>query len=296
MLVWAGWTAFRQNNWVDWRRGLLRLIIAGIISAPLVIYNLLAFQLDPFLKRWGAQNLIPSPPPVDYLLSYILVLPLIVMGIWIWRKVANISRLLPLAWCLIFPLLAYAPYNLQRRLPEGIWVNLCLLAVVGLGALSPHWKRIMTIALIPVFFSTLVLYSGGLSATSNIGMPLFRPAAEVQAMDALAKAVPKGSVVLASRDTSTVIPTRACVYVLIGHGPESISARDIEPRVADFFKTQTTDTERRSLLTEYQVQFIFSGPLEKALGDWKPESATYLQEIYSGGDYRIFRVIGAGNE
>ena len=36
------------------------------------------------------------------------------------------------AWVLALPMLAYAPFNLQRRLLEGMWVALVTLALVAI--------------------------------------------------------------------------------------------------------------------------------------------------------------------
>jgi hypothetical protein len=290
---WAIWILWRKSSgWAEWRKSCWQAAISGAISAPLVVYNILAFQLDPFLRRWQSRNLIPSPPLGDYLLAYGSVLPFVAAGLWVWRKDWNVKRLLPLAWLAAFPVLAYAPYNLQRRLPEGLWVALCILAVVGLSASKTHWNRLLRVGISLAFISTFVLYAGSLMGVANPSTPLFRSLPETQAMEALDQAVQKDAVVLAAYETSTVLPTRAPVHVLIGHGPESLDLEKIQPRVEAFFSSQGTDTDRKALLSENSVSYVFYGPNERTLDDWNPDKSSFLRTIYHQGDYTIYQVEG----
>jgi hypothetical protein len=290
---WAGWIAWRKSGgWGDWRKAFLRAAVSGLISTPLVLYNFLAFQFDPFLNRWQNRNLIPSPPAGDYLLAYAIILPFVVVGIWAWRKKMTVSGILPLAWLAVFPLLVYAPHNLQRRLPEGIWVALCVLAMAGLAVLPQRWNKPLRLGLALAFVSSLLLFSAALRGVSSPNKPLFRPTAETEAMEALNRQAPKNAIVLAAYDTSSVLPTRAAVRVLIGHGPESLGLEQIQPRVEAFFATEMSDREREALLSEFGVSFIFFGPNERTLGGWKPEQAEFLRVVYQEGAYTIYHVEG----
>ena len=290
---WAGWIVWRKNGgWGDWRKAFLRAAVSVLISAPLVLYNFLAFQFDPFLNRWQNRNLIPSPPLGDYLLAYAIIFPFVAVGIWAWRKEMTVVRILPLTWLAVFPLLAYAPYNLQRRLPEGIWVALCVLAMAGLAALPQRWSRPLRLGLALSFVSSLVFFFAALRGVSVPNVPLFRPTAETAAMDALSRQAARNAVVLASYDTSSVLPTRAAVRVLIGHGPESLGLEQTQPRVEAFFTTGMSDSDRAALLSEFSVSYIFCGPHERALGGWDPEQTGFLRVIYQEGAYTIYHVEG----
>lgn len=291
---WALWNWRGNRGWRDWRSALERTIISGLVSSPLVLYNLLSFQFDPFLRKWQSRNLIPSPPPGDYLLAFAIVLPFVIAGLWSWRKAWSVERVLPAAWLVVFPFLAYAPHNLQRRLPEGIWVALCVLAMSGLAVLGGSRARRWGLLLGTAFLSTLLLYSGTLLGVMSPGMPLFRPIGEVMAMDALARQVPNDSVVLAAYDTSNVLPTRARVRVLIGHGPESLDLEEIQPRVEAFFAPETSRDDRFALIDEFGVGYIFYGPQERALGKWEPGQQDGFTEIYNANDYIIYQVKRTG--
>lgn len=273
-----------------WRERLSIATGMGLVSSPMVLYNFLSFSLDPFLKGWSQQNLILSPPPADYLLAYGLVLPFAILGAikavrsgdWIWS--------VPLGWVAIFPLLAYFPYPLQRRLPEGVWVAWILLALLGVDALRKKWRGPALIVLSSGFLSTVLFFSGSLWAISTPAEPLFQPQAKIAAYTYLAEAEEPFSQGLSAYSTGNSLPAWAPVRVVIGHGPESVNLADLEAKTAGFFSEDTEDAARIDFLRDQRVRFVFYGPDERALGEWNPENSSYLSEIYSQDGYTIYRV------
>ena len=119
-------------------------ILAGLISAPIVIYSTFIFWVDPFLQawKWSGQNLITSPHPLHYLLAYGLLLPFAFIGArWVIVR-RDRKGFLPIAWLLIFPLLVYAPVDFQRRLAEGVWVAIVILTVIAIDNIRSK-KRLL---------------------------------------------------------------------------------------------------------------------------------------------------------
>ena len=126
---------------LTWQIWLRRALGAAAVSAPLVIYTFSAFNADPVLRQWTAQNLILSPHPLQYLAAYGLLMPLSLMGLRrVWRNWTQLAALL-VVWTLALPLLVYAPYNLQRRLAEGFWVAWVVLALLALDRRPPTQRR-----------------------------------------------------------------------------------------------------------------------------------------------------------
>ncbi len=280
--------AWRSAAWQSWFAQAKKAIAIGCLSAPLVVYTFISFQVDGFLKRWQAQNILLSPPAGDYLLAFGLALPLAVLGaVWSFKHLDEKNSLL-LAWFFAFPVLAYLPYNLQRRLPEGFWVALVALACLGALRLAPKARRWVPVWLSIGLLPGLALLSGAFASLLKPGYPLFRPAGELAAYSYLAEHAEKGASVLASYDTSTVLPAHVFLRVAIGHGPESLGVNELKPRVERFFQPSTDDSERRSLLNELGIDFVFWGPLEKQLGSWNPEVTSYLRPVFSQDGYEIF--------
>lgn len=267
-----------------------RAVWMGLISAPIVVYNLLAFRLDPFLSAWESQNLIISPYFSHYLLAYALLLPLAILGIKPALVEAPWRGWLPVAWMAVFPLLAYAPYNLQRRLPEGVWVAITVLAFLWIESQSRKVTRWIPAFLSLSFFSTGLLLLAGLAGAMTPQTPHYRPIGEVQAFLALQENAPRRSVILASYETSNPLPAWVPAKTLTGHGPESIHLAEIEPRVECFYQPTCPMEERLALLREYEVDYVFWGPQERSLGDWDLHQANFLNLVYESGAYSIFQV------
>jgi len=264
-------------------------LLSVLFSAPIPIYTFLSFQLDPFLKSWNAQNLILSPPPLDYLLAYALVLPFVIAGS-ARALMSNLSgSAFLIGWLVIFPFLAYAPYPLQRRLPEGIWVCMVILAMVAIELdRKPYiWKRLQPVLYLGIL-STLVLYTGGIQAVSTVGKPLYLPVAETRAYKAIELDTSElFPVVLANYSRSNHLPAWAPVRTLIGHGPESMDLKILQPLVESFLQGDLSETEVVDLLHSQKVSYILTGPDDPkaAVSDYP-----YLEWLYSDKDYTVYKV------
>ena len=235
-LLWQG-----RRSLVDfqpWLGYFRRALVAGAVSAPFVLYSFLALRGDPFLSGWTAQNQILSPSPWHYLAAYGLVLPLTFMGAWFLLRANPAKSWLLAAWVLVLPALAYAPFNLQRRLPEGIWVAIIVLAMAAFDReRKPMRAWYMPVAL--TFPTTLLLLVGGISSSISPHPPIFRPAPEVDAFLFIAGHAQPGELVLTAFETGNALPAWAPVRVVIGHGPESVGLTELQPRVEAMFRAET---------------------------------------------------------
>ncbi len=268
-------------------------VVVGI-SSPLVLYTALAFSRDPILSAWTSQNIIASPPPGQYLLAYGLLLPFV--GLYVWKQRAEgipPSAGLLLGWVFLLPFLVYAPYNLQRRLAEGVWVALVTLAALGLRTLAAPRRfalrhfQLLTALLLP---STLLILAGGLLSALRPAPPLFVPAAEVAFLEKSAALVSPGDAVLTSYETGNLLPAWMPAFVVIGHGPESVHLADLRPRVTAFYAAGTSDAERRALLEELDIRWVVQGPAERSLGNADLSRMPFLRLAASRGEYALFAV------
>ncbi|HEY47919.1 MAG: hypothetical protein AMJ88_00900 [Anaerolineae bacterium SM23_ 63] len=284
----------RGRNWQNikpWLGAGLKILL---LSSPVVIYLGYSFTQDPFLSAWTSQNLILSPNPLHYVIAYGLIMLPTVMGI---RRVVlerNSRGLLLLGWVILFPLLAYAPFNLQRRLPEGIWVALLSLAAIGLqGWLGDNVKIERWVGRFLLSFgllSSLLLIAAGMDVAIRPKEPAFRKFEEVEAFSWLNEEAEPNSVVLAAFHTGNALPAWAPVRVVIGHGPESVDLEELEPQVDAFYDEKMTDAERLQFIRSHDVQYVWYGPRENALGSWNPARSDFLTLAYSYADYKIYSV------
>jgi hypothetical protein len=286
------WLQLRQ-----WRQKLVVLGAAAILPVMFALYQLWMLLNDDFLQTWSLQNVILSPHPVYYLLAYGLFIPYAYWG-WRWFRARNSIRADFLgAWILIFPALAYAPLNLQRRLPEGVWIAWIVLALAALSALQDvqdpvrkRTKRLAELGLWMAFPSTLLLLWAGFIAAGNPAAPLFLPVSQVQAFEQFNQLAQPGELVLCAYPTGNALPAYAPLRVMIGHGPESSKLSDLLPQVSAFYQSTTSLTEKHSLLCSQQVDYVFWGSEERSLGDWYPQEMSNLRKIFENPDIQIFKV------
>lgn len=286
VIRWIGWR--KNESKADWMLDFRRAMAAGVLSAPVLIYSGVSYLTDPFLKIWSAQNILPSPPFWQYLLAYGVILPFAVIGAISLLRSRRMESLFLIGWVAVLPVLAYLPVTIQRRLPEGGWVALLALGLAGfdMKKVHPGWQRVFY----PLFTGALLLVLGGGMAAFKPAMPMFRPAEEVRAFEALRQFAEPGDVVVASFDTSNALPAWAPLRVVIGHGPESVNLKNNQTVIESMYTGRLPAEERESFIREQGVRFLWWGPLEKKLGEWNPQEDPNLHPVYAEDGYTIFRV------
>ena len=93
---------------------------------------------------------------------------------------------------------------------------------------------------------------------------------------------------LAADDSANAMPAWAAVHTLVGHGPESINGETLRKRISCFFSPACSDVDRKTLLDDFEVDFVLWGPGEREIGSWNPNQTTYLQPVYQAGEYAVF--------
>jgi len=293
----AAWISQRRFPMVLLRRALL----PALLTLPLFGYYALAFQGNPALAQWSAQNLLPSPHPLHYLLAFSLIL---IPAAWGARRAWNRARLdfrqaLLLAWPVIVPLLVYLPINVQRRLAALVIVPLAILAVMGLRWLIHQRPRLrfarplLLTAMLAT--SAFLIFTGCLNAL-NLMVPIFREAAELRALQWLDQQAPVDSVVLAAFETGNVIPAYTDLRPFVGHGPESLFALTKTDQTEAFFGGQMGEAERLALYRDFSIRYLFYGPLERKLAEaagldpTAPPWAVDGDLIYEADGYQVYQL------
>jgi hypothetical protein len=290
----AAWVVLGlREGQILWRAG-LATGLSGLISAPVAAYSVWVFTTERVYGVWAAQNLILSPHPLHYLAAFGVPLVLALFAAReAWRGPG--VGWLALAWVGVVPLLVYLPFNLQRRLVEGVQVPLSGLAALGISRLK--CGRLDSRLAAGVLLVVLSLTNGMLIAGNSLALrgrpgPIYRDAAEVTALDWLSGQVRSEDVVLAAYETGNYLPARVGARSFVGHGPESIRADEKRQLVTRFFDATTSDSWRRELLAEHGVDYVFWGPVERRLGTFDPRSASYLRLAYEVRGYALLEVGG----
>jgi hypothetical protein len=265
-------------------------VMAGI-SSPWVIYNFAFFNTDAYLKIWYQQNIISSPPVLDYLLSFGLFFLLGLPALWhIFRTRKLEAAILP-AWVLCAVILAYIPYNLQRRFIDGVWVVLVILMFMAMPLIRNKWlRKLSSIAVGTTFIAPVLVMMIMSIGVIKPAEPVFRPVGEIKMYTAMEPMVNPGDIVLTGYKTGNVLPAWVPVRVVAGHGPETANLKTVLPDVQAFFSGERDVNWQREFLKENNVSFIVSGPDDKKFGNWKADSDLKLETVYTNGSYQVYGV------
>jgi hypothetical protein len=286
----AAWVALGlRRRRVLFREGMLAGV-AALAPVPVVAYSVWAFTTDPVYATWAAQNQILSPHPFHYLAAYGIPLLLAAFAV---RDAWGRERLgwLALAWVGVVPVLVYLPFNLQRRLVEGVQVPLSLLAAWGAERLWRSGRRRLVAGLLVAMLPTALFLLAGSSAwVCTRPWPIFRDVDEIAALDWLDGRFQPNDVILATHDTGAYFPVRVGGRAFLGHGLETVDVAEKERLVARFFGATADDAWRQRLLTQYGIDYVFWGPQERRLGPFDPHTAPYLRLAYEAEGYAIFEV------
>jgi hypothetical protein len=264
--------------------------LTGIGALAPVLYSAWLFTAVPAFATWAAQNRILSPHPLHYLLGFALLLAPAAWGSILALRQGEERWLLPLAWLLVVPFLLYAPFNLQRRMIAAAQVPLALSAARGLLAWLVQRRRVLVAYVAILSLSNILLVLGNLGPIHQLTTPIYRPAAEVAALEWLADHAQADETALASFETGNVVPAWTDLRAFAGHGPETLHNTEKAEDLEQFFDPATSDTWRQTLLHDFGLDYVFQGPFERELGNWDPSYAQYLVPVYRREAYVIYEV------
>jgi len=278
-------------------RGAAALGLMLIFQAPIVLYYYLLFTHNPVFYGWAAQNLTLSPPLPHYVVGAGLVGFLAVFGA-VTPKVPILKKVFPLSWAILALVLAYGPWNFQRRLTEGWMLAGGILASWGWHrVLEPSFPNFLKRRIGPLRFalvatasiSNLVLLGLAFYGAFTGHPDLFYPSEVTKAVDWLKAHSTPADVILSSYLTGNLIPARIGRKVFIGHEMETIDFARKKELMQAFF-TQMPGEERCALLEKYGISLIFFGPYERAIGHLSPGELNCVEKIYQEDGVEIFRV------
>lgn len=292
-----------------------QIMIAGALIVPvlpLVGYYASVFASSELLRVWAAQSQTLSPNPLHYVLAFA---PYLIFALWgLWHAgMGEDNPVLLWAWVCVVVVLVYAPLGAQRRFLQGVQVPLAILATSGLyeAALprlrSARWfqslaaRRSYSVDGLQQLAVVMLILLAGLSSAyqwlSAVALttivqpyPLFRPRAEVDAMDWLRANARPDEVVLGTYLTSSYLPMRAGTRTFLGHFYETIHFEDKQDLVARFFETQTSEEARGEFLHANGIGYLFYGLAERAAGAYEPAHSSLFERVFDNALVIVYRI------
>jgi len=211
------------------------------------------------------------------------------VGVYLARRNANEPSLFLTIWLLAGILLVYFPSPIQRRFISGLYVPVAALAVFALHNLARNQQTLSRLALAVVFFSVptnlLILYGGAQAARAQ-NSALYLERAELAAYHWLDRNAMSTDMVLAAPESGLYIPAYSDVRVIYGHPFETVQADARRAEVQSFYTGQLHRDELVEYLRSAQVDYVFYGPRERALGPL-PELPGW-QVVYSADGVEIW--------
>ncbi|MBX3081581.1 MAG: hypothetical protein KF716_08075 [Anaerolineae bacterium] len=281
-----------------------RCVVAALVTAPYLLYNLLGFAANPIMAEWQAQNLLPSPHPLHFLIGYGLLAVLAIPALrWAWQRGSTRpAYLLLLAWVIVAPILAYLPINVQRRLLEGVFVPLCILAIAGVRYAwvkrtgfrrqAQRWRSaVIGILVLSLPTTAILLFSGAYTASvPYLGNRLYNDTPLIEALDWLAANAPPQSVVLSNVRVGNYLPVRTSLLAYVGHGPETIGYAAKLTQAEQLLHDDLSESDRRALYASGRITYVIVSPDDRTAPAVLTAPLPDLDLIYDQGSYQIYKV------
>jgi hypothetical protein len=112
---------------------------------------------------------------------------------------------------------------------------------------------------------------------------------ELQALEWLEKNSDPSEVVLAALEVGQYVPGIAGNKTYLGHWAQTVDFYTKQSNVTAFFQQETPEDERRAILSQFDVDYVFYGREEKALGDLDPSQLPYLSLAFEASDTIVYR-------
>ena len=286
------------------RRAFALTGIPFVICLPLLLYFLRVLTGDPVVVAWSREWRHQAPDPLGLVFALGLPLVLAVVAGCRWRTASPMMRLL-LVWVgLVFVMLYLPnPVNIQRRLIDGIYLPVAILAAAGLEVViarrSQRRRGILRapgpIAVLAVGLSVLMsslVWSAGMIAAMGREPIIYVDGREVAAIDWLSTHRPSGfaPAVLSHPSTGLFIPARSGDRVYVGHYSETIDYLRKAQVVFDAYRAGPAAVV--ALARAEGTHYVFYGPLEQAVagpgfGGASPDGVDVIYDVDGVVIYRL---------
>jgi hypothetical protein len=285
------------------RRPLRHWALCGapfILCLPLLLYFVRVLTSDPVVAAWSHQWRHQAPELLGFLFA--LGLPLLLALVAVAAGGLNPRLRLMAVWVgLVFVLLYLPnPVNIQRRLIDGIFLPVAMLAAAGLevliarrasrrrGFLRAPGPIVVLAVGVSVVMSVLVW---AIAMTAALGREpiIYADRGEIAAIEWLSghRAPGLPPAVLSHPDTGLFIPERSGYRVYVGHYSETIDY--IQKAHTAFDAYRAGDAALLSLMTRERADYLFLGPLERSAGGPSPSDAR-LEKVYGSDGVVIYRL------
>jgi hypothetical protein len=290
-------------------------VIIGFISIWPALYSVMLTNLDPLWKEVLAQfdNANVFTPgllhlPILFGLPFILAIFTVVRGkIWKQPDISDADVFL-YGWFFVTFLTIYIPVDYQIHLLNGWQVPMAILAVRGFYRFINPWIQqkilnfrpgissrkiewVTSILLVAVFSITNVYHFGQrIVELKRHTYPYYLYKDEVAAMQWLDANAAGEDVILSSLEVGQYLPAYTGSHAFLAHWAQTVDYYTKEEMVKSFFAPTSLDVDRRAILDEFSVDYVFYGPAENAIGSFDPNSWPELSPVLYSNHVTVYKV------
>ncbi len=280
---------------VEWRE-IIRIKIYSLLSIvlPALIYGVYLFSItniNETIKSWNSQNLTPSPPIGDLIISLAPMILFTIPGIYFVIKVKNRKFYPIVIWTLMALAMAYFPINLQRRLLIGIYIPVCILGIHGLISLIKLTGKSTNLVRNIIFAvslpSSLILISMSSLQAANLNPDLVMKQSLWKSLQWVDQNIPSTSLILTTPEIGLYIPAYTNDRVIYGHPFETANALANKSNIESFF-SQMNMREQQLFVEKEGVDYIL---VENDNGyDYQLSPQIKATQVYDENDIKIYKV------
>jgi len=257
-----------------------------IIPIPFFLYNAVMFLIDPYLRSWETQNIIKSPPPLEYFLAYGFGYFCLLYSIFILKGQLKYKTFL-IIWSVLLPVLVYLPINLQRRLADGFWIVLSIFITIVIYSIKKQFWRWVLIG--STCFSTIFLLIGSLTAAHNQQAPIFQKNVVIEIFNEINKEGEINDVVLAPYTISNILPAYIPMRVVTGHGPESKNLKELDSFIDLFSHGAASNEQMQTFFQQFGIRFVIFEASSPGIQNF--EDYFLEEKIFENSDYSLYQLI-----
>jgi hypothetical protein len=320
--VWAVLGAFgvllTLRDGFRWRT-LVSLAVVVLLSVPAPLYfGWVSSSANPMWQQALAQydNLgafTPSPPHLLVLLglTFFFALGGFVRGLGALRRQSDRDLFLK-GWFVVNLVIIYFPLRFQVMLLTGFQFVLAVLATdfvfkslvpwlkIRLAGGRGRWQAelgqerlahwVSALVLLAVLPTNLYLLAWRFVDLQRHDYPFYLYQDEVAAMRWLESNTGPDQVVLSAFSPGHFIPGLAGNKAFLSNAVMTLDFNHKRGLVNEFFDSATPDAQRLEIVKKHNIQYIFFGPAERALGGYDPETSSWLSRAFSTPQVDIYRV------
>lgn len=289
--------------------------VIGLVSGWPALYSVYITRAFPVWKAVLAQfdnagAWTPDPLHLLILLGLPFMVALFALGGLVPLRKRSYRDLFLRVWFVVNLFMVYIPLNFQIHYLNGWQVPIAILATVAFfGRILPWlrrqslWKRwsqawspvrlertLVVTALLAVSLVNIYTLAWRFVDLARLPHPNFLERDEIAALDWLAQNATTEDVILSAAEVGQYIPSRVGARSFLAHWAMTKDLYDKQQMVQAFFEQGTPDDERQAIIQEFSVDYVLAGVEERALGDYDPATAAYIERCFTSPQATVYCV------